>query len=91
MNNKYKNQGLGQLGNMKQRMFDAPPEEYMTTRPENQTKYRQATPNMGGGTVPPVMSGGLADKEQRRMRWMQKRKNSRRGLENLNTGGQSWN
>lgn len=90
MNNKYKNQGLGQLGNMKQAMFDAPPEEYMTTRPEYQSGYQQPQA-LDSMEAPPVMEGGSADKEQRRLRWLEKRKNKRRGLRDLNIGEAPWN
>lgn len=88
---KYRGRGaLGQLGNQKQHRFDPPPQEFMSQQPAAQMQYnrpkaRQAAPQPMG------LAGINENKEARRQQWLKKRRNKRRGLRQLNMGGQSWN
>lgn len=86
---KYRGRGaLGQLGNQKQQRLDPPPREFMSQQPAQQMQYNRPKPRF-------AEAQGLAsintDKEARRQTWLKKRRNKRRGLRQLNMGGQSWN
>lgn len=93
MKSKYMNNGgqklLGQLGNQKQHRLDPPPREYMTQQPLHQLQFRRPKPYQG--KPEPLNELGNMHKESRRKEWLRRKAAKRRGLGQLNYGGQSWN
>ena len=93
MKSKYTKYGgqnsLGQLGNQKQHRFDPPPQEYMTQQPLHQSGFTR--PKAYVSDRPQPIQLGNLHKEARRQEWLRKKAEKRRGLRQLNQGGQSWN
>lgn len=93
MKSKYMNNGgynsLGQLGNQKQHRYDPPPQEYMSQSPMRQMAYKRPKA-YESKKESPIQLGNL-HKEARRQEWLRKKSEKRRGLRQLNQGGQTWN